>query len=95
MLTLLKNAKIYAPECLGTRNLLVGGSRIVALSEDELIASGAAVIDLKGRRLIPGFIDGHAHVTGGGGESGFASRVPPLPVSRCTRVNPPLTGSRA
>lgn len=82
MLTLIKNAQVFAPENLGTRHLLLGGGRILVLSEDELVATGAAVIDLEGRRLVPGFIDGHAHVTGGGGESGFASRVPPLPLSR-------------
>jgi len=82
LLTLIKNAQVFAPENLGTRNLLLGGGHILAMSEDELLASGAAVIDLEGRRLVPGIIDGHAHVTGGGGESGFASRVPPLPLSR-------------
>ncbi len=82
MLTLLKNAQVYAPEKLGMRHLLIGGGRILALSKGDLEATGAEVIDLEGRRLLPGFIDGHAHVTGGGGESGFSSRVPPLPVSR-------------
>ena len=42
------------------------------------------MVDLGGRRVIPGFVDGHAHLTGGGGESGFSSRVPPLPLSRYT-----------
>lgn len=82
MLILIKNAQVFAPENVGIRQLLLGGGRILTLSEDELVASGAAIIDLEGRRLVPGFIDGHAHVTGGGGESGFASRVPPLPLSR-------------
>jgi beta-aspartyl-dipeptidase (metallo-type) len=82
LLTILKNAQVFAPEKLGMRHLLVGGGRILALSEDELMATGAEVIDLEGRRLVPGFIDGHAHVTGGGGESGFSSRVPPVPLSR-------------
>ncbi len=81
MLILIKNAQVFAPENLGTRHLLVGGGQILAISEDELVATGAAVIDLEARRLVPGFIDGHAHVTGGGGESGFASRVPPVPLS--------------
>ena len=35
-------------------------------------------VDLDGKRLIPGLLDAHAHVGGGGGEAGFASRVPPL-----------------
>ncbi len=28
--------------------------------------------------MIPGLVDGHVHVTGGGGESGMHTRVPPL-----------------
>ena len=44
------------------------------------------VIDLEGRRLIPGLIDGHVHVTGGGGEAGFSTRVPAPMLSRYTRA---------
>lgn len=86
MLTLLRNARVFAPEDLGHCHLLVGGRRILALSPagEELAATGAVTIDLEGRRVVPGFIDGHAHVTGGGGESGFASRVPPVPLSHFT-----------
>ena len=50
----------------------------------RLRAAGASERDLGGRRLIPGFIDGHAHVTGGGGESGFKTRVPPVPLGHFT-----------
>ena len=49
-------------------------------------ALAAATLDLEGRRLIPGLIDGHVHVTGGGGEAGFRTRVPPLGISRFTRA---------
>lgn len=86
MLTLIRNAHVFAPENLGVRHLLIGGGRILALSSDDLQASGADVIDLEGRRLVPGFIDGHAHVTGGGGEAGFSSRVPPIPLSKFSSV---------
>lgn len=86
MLKRLTNARLFAPEDLGIRHLLVGGGRILAVCErdDELASSVADVVDLEGRRLIPGIIDGHAHVTGGGGEAGFKSRVPPLPPGRFT-----------
>ena len=33
---------------------------------------------------MPGLIDGHVHVTGGGGEAGFRTRVPPQALSRFT-----------
>lgn len=84
MLTIVNNAQLFAPEDRGICNLLIGAGRILAISNNELVASGADEVDLGGQRLVPGFIDGHAHVTGGGGEAGFKSRVPPVPLSRFT-----------
>ena len=48
------------------------------------LATSAIEIDLAGLRLIPGLIDGHVHVTGGGGEAGFKTRVPAVPLTRYT-----------
>jgi beta-aspartyl-dipeptidase (metallo-type) len=56
-------------------NVLLGGGTILLLQQDEIVAD-AEVIDCEGRRLLPGFIDAHTHITGGGGESGFSTRVP-------------------
>ncbi len=90
MLYLLENANVFAPRPLGIVNLLIGGDRILWLGDAAAAAAlrlpGLVRIDLEGRRLIPGFIDGHAHVTGGGGESGYASRVPPVPLSHFSRA---------
>jgi beta-aspartyl-dipeptidase (metallo-type) len=86
---LIRNARIFAPEPLGVGNLLLGGGRILWIGTEALAlpsALGVETIDLEGRRLIPGLIDGHVHVTGGGGEAGFRTRVPPLGVSRYTRA---------
>ena len=68
--------------------MLIGAGRILGISDgpDTLAAPGAISVDLEGRRLIPGFIDGHAHLTGGGGESGFSSRVPPVPLGVFSRA---------
>lgn len=44
------------------------------------------LLDAQGCILIPGFIDGHTHLTGGGGEAGFSTRVPPVPLSKFTRA---------
>ncbi|NNE61926.1 MAG: beta-aspartyl-peptidase [Woeseia sp.] len=83
---LISHAHVFAPEDNGVCHLLIGGGRILAISKslDDLRSATAEEIDLDGARVVPGFIDGHAHVTGGGGESGFASRVPPVPLSRFT-----------
>ena len=89
MLNLIANAHVFAPEDLGVRHLLVGSGRVLSVvnDPDDVSAPGLLVTDLDGRRLIPGFIDGHAHITGGGGESGFSSRVPPALVNRDRRTS--------
>jgi beta-aspartyl-dipeptidase (metallo-type) len=86
LLKLISNARVFAPKDLGVCHVLVGGGRILGVSDkkDALSAAGATEYDLDGRRLIPGFIDGHAHVTGGGGEAGFSTRVPPVPLGDFT-----------
>jgi len=86
LLQILTNARVFTPEDIGVCHLAIGGGRILGVSEDleAVSAPHAMVTDIGGRRLIPGFIDGHAHVTGGGGESGFNSRVPPVPLSAIT-----------
>lgn len=85
---LVRNADVYAPAPLGRHDLLVGGGKVLWMGADAAAlpaAFAATVVDLAGARLVPGFIDGHVHVTGGGGEAGFASRVPPPMLSRYTR----------
>lgn len=75
---IIKNAQVYAPENLGLRDVLIEGSKIVKIAESiGITAEGLIdVIDLGGKRLIPGLVDNHVHITGGGGEAGPASRVP-------------------
>jgi beta-aspartyl-dipeptidase (metallo-type) len=87
-LTLLRNADVYAPEPLGRRDVLVGGGQILAMKERLALPDvpGAVAVDLGGLRVIPGFVDAHVHLTGGGGESGPASRVPRVPFSELARA---------
>ncbi|KRA76627.1 isoaspartyl dipeptidase [Lysobacter sp. Root667] len=88
-LRLLRNAEVYAPQPLGRQHLLLGGGKILWMGADapSLPAElSVESIDLEGRRLIPGLIDGHVHVTGGGGEAGFRTRVPAPMLSRYTRA---------
>jgi beta-aspartyl-dipeptidase (metallo-type) len=88
MLELLLNAEVYAPQPLGRCHVLIAAERIAWIGREvpQLPKSlDVRVSDLRGRRLIPGLIDGHAHISGGGGESGYASRVPEVGLSRFTR----------
>ncbi len=87
--TLIRNANLYAPQPLDMQHLLLGGGRILWIGKETLdlpapLRSVTEVVDAAGRRTIPGLIDGHVHVTGGGGEAGFRTRVPAVPLSRFT-----------
>jgi beta-aspartyl-dipeptidase (metallo-type) len=86
---LLTNAKVFAPRSLGRKVVLVCAGKIVYIGDDEpsLDASlGVERTDLEGAALVPGFIDGHTHITGGGGESGPSSRVPAPFLGQFTRA---------
>ncbi|MCE9595660.1 MAG: beta-aspartyl-peptidase [Planctomycetes bacterium] len=88
MFELLRNVLVHGPKLLGKRDVLVAAGRVLAI-DVELAAPpklAVRVRDFAGRRLIPGLIEGHAHVTGGGGEAGFKTRVPPVEPSRFTRA---------
>ena len=77
-LTLLLNADVYAPDALGRRHVLVAGERVVAVTDapPEIAGVPVEVVDLEGRRVVPGLVDAHVHVTGGGGEAGPETAAP-------------------
>ena len=84
---LIKNADLYAPEHLGQRDLLVIGEQVALVAPE--ISGGVPgleteVIDAAGRKVIPGYVDQHVHIIGGGGESGPYSRTPEVQLSAVT-----------
>ena len=86
MLTLLKNAQVYAPESLGKQSILLINNKIGKIGDVDETAVKALgvpykVIDVDGALVTPGFIDPHVHLLGGGGEGGFATRTPELKLS--------------
>lgn len=80
MITLIRNAEIYSPEYLGIKDILLIGDKIAAVDNNISIEPNSFLeiteIDATGKKLVPGFIDSHVHILGGGGEGGFASRTP-------------------
>lgn len=81
MLQLITNADLYTPDHGGECDLLVAGDRIVWVGPPGAAPVRAEAIpttDLSGKRLVPGLVDCHVHITGGGGEAGPSSAVPPL-----------------
>ncbi|ELK48924.1 MULTISPECIES: beta-aspartyl-peptidase [unclassified Halobacillus] len=85
MITLIKNAEIYTPDYAGKKDVLIAGSKIADI-RDEIMISGqdVQVINAEGMVMTPGFVDGHVHITGGGGEGSFRSRTPELTLTQAT-----------
>lgn len=85
-LQLLRGAEVFAPEPLGRRDVLIASGTIAAIGESLPAHPLADEHDLRGRRLVPGLIDAHVHVTGGGGEAGPETRVPPISLSALSQA---------
>ncbi len=83
MITLIRSGKVFAPEALGERDILMAGGRIVAVREPGTVrvdGAGAETIDASGKIVVPGLVDTHVHILGGGGEGGPATRAPEIGV---------------
>ena len=82
---LIKGAEVYAPEYLGKKDVLIAGEKIERIGEDLPEYEGCQVIDGTGRIVVPGFIDRHVHITGGGGEGSFHTQAPQVQLSDLIR----------
>ncbi|MGE6182603.1 beta-aspartyl-peptidase [Aeromonas media] len=80
MLTLIEGAEIHSPAPLGQQDLLVADGRVAWLGKGLTVPPDWPLVrvDGRGRYLVPGLVDPLAHITGGGGEGGFAFRTPEL-----------------
>ena len=84
---LIRNGEVFGPRALGRCDVLAGGRKILAV-EKRIDPAGLPgevdVIDAGGLAVVPGFVDGHQHFTGGGGEGGFHTRTPEMRLSMNT-----------
>jgi len=83
MLTIIQEGMVYAPDSLGEKDIMILGSKIGAITEPGKIkieGMDVQVINASDKIVIPGFIDSHVHILGGGGEGGPATRAPEITV---------------
>jgi beta-aspartyl-dipeptidase (metallo-type) len=79
---LIKNAEIHSPSPEGRCDLLAGGGKILRMHPGIKVPMRYCdVIDARNLIAVPGFIDGHVHIMGGGGEGGPSTRTPELVLS--------------
>ncbi|WP_010198398.1 beta-aspartyl-peptidase [Bacillus sp. m3-13] len=83
MIKLLKNGTVYSPDYLGKKDILIVDKRIAAIEDNIQFVESAhiEVLDVTGQLIIPGFIDNHVHIMGGGGEGSYRTRTPELVLS--------------
>jgi beta-aspartyl-dipeptidase (metallo-type) len=88
MFTLITGGTVYAPEKLGRRDILIAGSVIARIAEkiDLPAEFKPRLIRAAGKTIVPGFVDLHVHLLGGGGEAGPWSRTPEITLSKITRA---------
>lgn len=80
---LIRHARLFqpAPWPAGVTDVLVVGDRVAAIGPDLAIptfAGASSALDAEGRPVIPGLIDQHVHIAGGGGEGGPQFRTPEI-----------------
>ncbi len=86
MFILIKNLKIAGRAGNRLWDLLIAGEKIAALAEAgglKLEGLETRIIEGSGLTALPGFIDPHVHILGGGGEGGPATRAPEIRVEDC------------
>ena len=82
MIKLIKNVKVFRDGEWKDTEILIAGTSIEKVADKiDVSYSGMEVIDGQGMKAIPGLIDQHVHVTGGGGEGSFVTQVPGLSLS--------------
>ncbi|MDF2557149.1 MAG: beta-aspartyl-peptidase [Bacillales bacterium] len=83
VITLIKNVECYCPAYIGIKDILIANDSIYKIVEPNSwipCSEFISILDCNGLIAMPGIIDGHVHITGGGGEDGFSSRITEIDV---------------
>lgn len=84
---LIAGGNVFAPEDLGVMDVLVVGGKIARIAPHidvgavEKVFREVDLVDAEKTLVIPGFVDQHVHMDGGGGEGGPQNRTPETVIS--------------
>ncbi|WP_315073222.1 beta-aspartyl-peptidase [uncultured Clostridium sp.] len=89
MISIIKGGKIYAPNYLGVKDILIVGDKIAGIYDELNIEN--KLVDIKiingiSKLIFPGFIDCHVHIIGAGGEGGYNTRTPEMQLSSLVKA---------
>jgi beta-aspartyl-dipeptidase (metallo-type) len=84
---LIRGGQVWAPDDCGIIDVLTVNDRVVALGDRLQLPSWAQaeVLDARHQMVMPGLVDQHVHIAGGGGEGGPQFRTPELQLTDLTR----------
>lgn len=88
MFLLLKGGEVYSPQTLGRKDILICNGKIIKIANEIKPIKefgNVEIVDLQGFIVVPGFIDQHVHIVGGGGEGGPVTRTPEITLSDITK----------
>jgi len=81
VITLIKNGLVFGPAPAGRKDILVAGEKIIDVAEPGKVkvkGTPFEVVEAGGKTVLPGLVDPHVHILGGGGEGGPATRAPEI-----------------
>ncbi len=85
---LVRGGTVYAPKDLGRQDVLIIGERIAAIGDHLELPPWCLgqVVSVQDALIMPGLVDQHVHIAGGGGEGGPQFRTPEIRLTQLTRA---------
>ncbi|HYF82163.1 MAG TPA: beta-aspartyl-peptidase [Clostridia bacterium] len=86
MFKLIRNVDVYEPKYEGKKDILICNDKIIKIADSIDFPAGfnTETIDGSGFKAVPGFVDQHVHLSGGGGEGGPSTRTPDIRITELT-----------